>query len=182
VLSFEPTGFAFAKLRRNLQLNPQIAGRVTAVQCFLTAEGGKTLPQSVYSSWSLPRSAAAHEKHLGLPMATAGARSATLDRVLAEHTVEKVDLVKLDVDGFECDVLAGASNMIRRDRPAFVMEIMPYGLVEQGANLEQLLNFFIPLGYRLYDERSERPLPSDAAALERMIGEGASRNVIARVA
>src|SRR5262249_2220404 len=104
----------------------------------------------------------------------------TLDRILAEHAIEKVDLVKLDVDGFECAVLAGASNVIARDRPTFVMEIMPYGLVEQGANLEQLLNFLIPIGYGLYDERAEAALPSDAAALERMVGEGASWNVIAR--
>ena len=182
VLSFEPTAFAFAKLNRNLQLNPQIAGRVTALQCFLTGGDGQDLPSAVHSSWTLQRSAEAHEKHLGVPMATAGSRAATLDRVLAEHAIESVDLVKLDVDGFECDVLAGATDMIRRSRPIFVMEIMPYGLVEQGANLDQLLNFLIPSGYRLYDERSEAPLPSDAAALERMIGEGASRNVIARAA
>jgi len=61
-----------------------------------------------------------------------------------------------------------------------VMEIMPYGLVEQGASLEQLLNFFLPLGYRLYHERTDAALPTDATALERMIGEGASINVIAR--
>src|SRR5262249_9543868 len=71
-------------------------------------------------------------------------------------------------------------DTIRRSRPTFVTEIMPYGLIEQGANLEQLLNFLIPFGYRLYDERTEAPLPSEAAALERMIGEGGSRNVIAR--
>jgi hypothetical protein len=113
-------------------------------------------------------------------MATTGTRGATLDRVLAEHAVEKVDLVKLDVDGFECDVLAGATNMIKRDRPMFLMEIMPYGLVEQGASLEQMLDYLIPIGYRLYSERTEAPLPSEATALERMIGDGASRNVIAR--
>jgi FkbM family methyltransferase len=182
VLSFEPTAFAFAKLRRNLQLNPQIAGQVTALQCFLTGQDAKTFPASVYSSWSLQRSAEAHDKHLGVPMATAGARSATLDGVLAEQSIERVDLVKLDVDGFECDVLAGASDMIKHSRPTFVMEIMPYGLEERGTSLSQLLGFLIPSGYRLYDERTEVPLPSDAAALERMIGEGASRNVIARAA
>jgi len=181
VLAFEPTDFAFAKLRRNLELNPQIAGRATALQCFLTAHDGNTLPASVYSKWSVQRAAEAHEKHLGVRMATTGARGATLDRVLAEQGVEKVDLIKLDVDGVECDVLAGASNMLRRDRPTFVMEIMPYGLVEQGASLDQLLNFFTPLGYRFYDERRESLLPSDATALERMIGDGASRNVIARI-
>jgi FkbM family methyltransferase len=181
VLSFEPTAFAFAKLRRNLDLNPQIAGRVTALQYFLTGGNGDALPPSVFSNWSLQRSAEAHEKHLGVPMATAGARSATLDSVLAEQAVEKVDLIKLDVDGFECDVLAGASNMMRRDRPTFVMEIMPYGLVEQGASLEQLLSFFLPFGYRFYDERTEIAFPTHVKTLERMIGEGASRNVIARL-
>jgi len=182
VLSFEPTAFAFAKLRRNLQLNPEIADRVTALQCFLTGGDPKSFPASVYSSWSLQPSPEAHDKHLGVPMGTAGARGATLDGVLAEHSIERVDLVKLDVDGFECDVLAGANEMIRRSRPTFVMEILPYGLVEQGASLDQLLNFLIPFGYRLYNERTEALLPSDAAALERMIGEGASWNVIARAA
>jgi FkbM family methyltransferase len=182
VLSFEPTDFAFAKLRRNLDLNPQIARQATALQYFLTAADANTLPDSLYSSWSLPRTPGAHEKHLGLRMATAGARGATLDRVLADQGVARVDLVKLDVDGFECDVLAGANNMIGRDRPTFVMEIMPYGLVEQGASLEQLLNVFRSFGYRLYDERTEAALPTDAKVLERMIGEGASINVIARVA
>ena len=147
VLSFEPTEFAFAKLRRNLQLNPQIAGRVTPLQCFLTAERRKALPPAVYSSWPVLCSAEAHEKHLGLPMATRGARSATLDSVLAEHAVEHVDVVKLDVDGFECDVLAGATDMIKRDRPVFLMELMPYGLVEQGASLEQMLSYLLPIGY-----------------------------------
>jgi FkbM family methyltransferase len=181
VLSFEPTAFAFAKLRRNLELNPQIAGRVTALQCFLTAADDKALPQSVYSSWALARSAEAHEKHLGLSMATAGAHSATLDRVLAERAIERVDLVKLDVDGFECEVLAGAANMIERNRPTFVMEIIPYGLVEQGASLGRLLDFLGRFGYRLYDERTERQLPSEPSALEAVIGDGASRNVIARI-
>lgn len=180
VLAFEPTAFAFAKLCRNLQLNPELAGRVTPLQCFLSGAGDNRLPRAVYSNWSLQPSPEAHDKHLGLPMPTAGARSVTLDRVLAEHGVEKVDLVKLDVDGFECDVLAGSSGMIGRSRPTFVMEIMPYGLVEQGANLDQLLNFLIPLGYRLHDERTEALLPSDAATLERRIGAGASWNVIAR--
>jgi hypothetical protein len=44
------------------------------------------------------------------------------------------------------------------------------------------LALLIPSGYRLYDEQTEAPLPSDAAALEQMIGEGASRNVIVRAA
>lgn len=80
-------------------------------------------------------------------MGTPGARVAALDDVLADQAVEKVDLVKLVVDGFERDVLAGAGNTIDRDRPMFLMEIMPYGLVEPGTSLEQMLSYLIPVGY-----------------------------------
>lgn len=78
-------------------------------------------------------------------------------------------------------MLSGATRMIARDRPTFIMELAPYVLVERGATLTEFLNFFIPLNYRLYDEQAETELPSDPAALERMIGGGSSRNVVARV-
>lgn len=114
-------------------------------------------------------------------MTTSGAQIVTLDHILMQHRVERVDLVKLDVDGFECEVLAGATKMIARDRPIFIMELAPYMLVERGATLRKLLNFFIPLNYLLYDVWTETELLSDPAALERMIEEGSSRNVVARV-
>jgi hypothetical protein len=64
---------------------------------------------------------------------------------------------------------------------------IPQGALRQRnhplrTNLTQLLNYLIPIGYRLSDERTEALLPSEAAALEQMIGDGASWNVIARVA
>jgi FkbM family methyltransferase len=180
VLSFEPTAFAFEKLRKNLELNPEIKDRVRTFQCFLTAESKTPLPATIYSAWPLSRTKGVHEKHLGQAMETAGAHSATLDGVLTTEGINKVDLVKLDVDGFECNVLGGATTMVERDRPIFVMELCPYALTERGTTLQQFLNFFIPLGYRFYSARTEAPLPSDAFALERMIGDGASVNVLAR--
>jgi FkbM family methyltransferase len=188
VLSFEPTAFAFAKQLRNLALNPEICDRVTALQCFLTADERKPAPQSLYASWPLPHASwplphrpGVHGKHFGRSMITAGARTVTLDDLLLQCRIERIDLVKLDVDGFECEVLSGATQMMARDRPTFIMELAPYMLVERGATLAEFLNFFIPLNYRLYDEQAETELPSAPAALERMIGEGSSRNVVARI-
>src|ERR1700744_2187718 len=56
VLSFEPTEFAFQKQAKNLALNPDLAGRVTAFQCLLAAEDDICMPQAVYSSWPLKTS------------------------------------------------------------------------------------------------------------------------------
>jgi FkbM family methyltransferase len=181
VIAFEPTDFAFRKLRRNLELNPQLASRVTACHCFLTDTDTARVPSAIYSSWPLEPREGLHAKHLGHEMKTESAQARTLDGILAEVADRNVQLVKLDVDGFECDVLRGATRLLREVRPIFVMELSPYVLEEHGTSLEQLLSYFIPNGYVFYDERTDKRLPSVAAELQKMIGDGAGINAIARV-
>lgn len=181
VLAFEPTDFAFRKLQRNLALNPQLASRVEAFHCFLTERDDATVPGAIYSSWPLVGGDNLHAKHLGHEMPTETARARSIDGVLAAYPDRRVQLVKLDVDGFECQVLRGATALLRDVRPVFVMELAPYALDERGASLEELLSFFIPNGYAFFTEQDERPLPSTAPELQRLIGDGASINVIARV-
>ena len=113
-------------------------------------------------------------------MRTEAARARSIDSVLAEHPGQPVQLVKLDVDGFECDVLRGASRMLSTMRPIFVMELAPYVLEERGASLDELLSFFHPNGYRFYDERTNKPLPKSADELQQMIANGEGINAIAR--
>ncbi|OSI69426.1 FkbM family methyltransferase [Bradyrhizobium canariense] len=181
VIAFEPTEFAFRKLRRNLDLNPTLASRVEALHCFLTANDATPVPNAIYSSWPLAAEAGLHAKHLGREMQTESAEARSLDNVLAQGADRKVQLVKLDVDGFECDVLQGATSLLRDTRPIFVMELAPYVLEERGASLDQLLSYFIPNGYSFYDERTQKRLPSSANELQGMVSSGESVNVIARV-
>jgi FkbM family methyltransferase len=181
VIAFEPTDYAFRKLSRNLELNPELAGRVTACHCFLTAADDAEVPSAIYSSWPLVNEAGLHAKHLGREMRTGSARARSLDRVLSELADRKVQLVKLDVDGFECDVLRGATALLREVRPIFVMELAPYVLEERGSSLEELVSFFVPNGYSFYDERTDKPLPSSARKLQLLIADGAGINAIARV-
>jgi FkbM family methyltransferase len=181
VLAFEPTEFAFRKLRRNLDLNPSLASRVGLFHCFLTANDGVSIPNDIYSSWPLAAEDGLHAKHLGREMKTDKAQARSLDSILVEHADRKVQLVKLDVDGFECDVLRGASSLLRDARPIFVMELAPYVLEERGASLDQLVSHFVPNGYVFYDERTHKRLPSTARELQALVKSGESMNVIARV-
>jgi FkbM family methyltransferase len=181
VMAFEPTDYAFRKLSRNLALNPSLASRVEAYHCFLTGNDGARVPNSIYSSWPLTKEAGLHAKHLGREMRTESAQARSLDSILSEHADRKVQLVKLDVDGFECDVLRGATTVLRDARPVFVMELAPYVLEERGTSLDELLSYFVPNGYTLYDERTRKPLPSSAGELYRMIPNGAGINAIASV-
>ncbi len=60
---------------------------------------------------------------------TVAVATLTLDDVIADT---HVDLIKIDAEGAEPAVLAGAHRTIARDRPILFMEIWPYGLVSQG--------------------------------------------------
>ncbi|MDB5875808.1 MAG: FkbM family methyltransferase [Ramlibacter sp.] len=180
VLAFEPTDFAFRKLQRNIELNPGLASRITAYNCFLAAQNGDPLPDSIYSSWPLIAEPELHAKHLGRAMPTKSASTRSVDSVLAEAGDPPVRLVKLDVDGFECEILRGAAKLLSVQKPLFVMELAPYVLEERGASLGELLSLLTSNGYRLYDERTQQPLPSDAAPLQVLIADGESINVIAR--
>lgn len=181
VHAFEPTAFAYAKLLRNLSLNPELASRVTAHQCFLTREASNDVPQNVYSSWPLATRPDLHPKHLGQPKSTHGAQAQTLDRIMVENGDPAVDVIKIDVDGFECDVLSGADAILSRHKPTLVMELTPYVLEERGCSAETLISFLLARGYRLFDEKTEGELPTDNASISRLVRDGESVNVIAKV-
>jgi FkbM family methyltransferase len=181
VIAFEPTDYAFRKLSRNLEVNPQLAPRVTACHLFLTENDAERVPSAIYSSWPLAQESGLHAKHFGKEMRTEAAQARSLDSVLVELADRKVQLVKLDVDGFECNVLRGAQVLLRVVRPIFVMELAPYVLEERGTSLDEFVSFFVPNGYSFYDERTHKALPSSTRELQRLIADGAGINAIARV-
>lgn len=183
VIAFEPTQFAYEKLRRNISLNPALAKRIRAEQIMLTATPAEPLAGTLYSSWRVTgNSETRHRKHLGEAMPTDGARAMPLDDYLAASGIARVDFIKMDVDGHECAVLHGAARTLATSRPVLLMEIMPYGLSETGASLEQLLTQLRSSGYRLQRLEDHAPLPADAENLAALIPAGGSINVIANPA
>jgi FkbM family methyltransferase len=47
-----------------------------------------------------------------------------LDNVLRENSVEKVDLIKIDVEGAEYDVLKGLEETLEQDSPVLMVELL----------------------------------------------------------
>ena len=179
VIAFEPTDWAFAKLLANLALNPDIAHRVRPVQAFLVDRGDREVAATVPASWPLD-GRDVHPKLRGRAMAAEAAVATTLDAWLAGAKLTGIGFVKMDVDGHDCAVLAGAAEMLARDRPTFLMEISPYILEERGGSLGEILDRLEAVGYRLYGLRDGSPLPQDREALARSIPVGAGINAIAR--
>ncbi len=181
VFAFEPTSFAHSKLLRNLALNPSLAAIVEAEQLMLATSDDRRTELQIYSSWPLVPTDKLHANHLGRLQTTEGARAISLDTYLVQAKVSRVDFIKLDVDGYECEVLGGARHCLDRFRPPIVMELAPYVLRERGASLAQLTGILGRSGYRFTRLNGEK-VSQDVATLESKIAAGSSINVIARVA
>jgi FkbM family methyltransferase len=181
VYAFEPTDFAFTKLIKNRSLNPDLAHRIYCMQCMLVDQeiAGNPTPR-LYSSWPLKEYSGLHHLHQGRLMTTKGAEARTLDSVISALKVDRVDCIKLDIDGFECGMMRGASEVLTRWHPVIIMELAPYALEEQGASLEDLIGLLKQYGYLLFDLSKGTSLEMDSATLVRLIPPGASLNIIAR--
>lgn len=181
VFAVEPTSFAYQKLCANVALNPQLASRIDAEQIMLTESSDAFLEKEIYSSWPLAGAAQGHAKHGGRAMSTDGAHCASLTDFVESRNLEKVRLLKLDVDGFEVDVLRGGEAFLKRQKPILVMELAPYTLEDRGKSLDALLQILNDVGYRLADEKTGKPLASDSTNLRALVPDGGSVNVIAAV-
>jgi Methyltransferase FkbM domain len=63
----------------------------------------------------------------------------TLDRVANELKLDRIDFVKIDVEGAEASVVAGAGSVLAKMRPVMLLEINDGALRAQGIGAEDLL-------------------------------------------
>jgi FkbM family methyltransferase len=182
VFAFEPTDYAAAKLRVNLALNPELARRVTFKQSFLAADRAATLPTAVASRWPV---ANRHDDldidHLGKPEKLANASALTADDFCEEQRLERLDFVKLDVDGFEHSVLRGFRRSLERFRPCILIEFAPFIYSKRPArDFADLVAYIADMDYVLTQAGSGRPIQLDPEVLRREIIPGAAMNCLLR--
>ena len=178
VLAFEPTAYAHAKLRANLDLNPELIQRVSLRQLLLADTPGAEVPEAICSSWPLAHESGLHPEHLGKPRSTEGAGCSTLDEAVAAAGVETVAFIKLDVDGHELSVLRGGTQTLRKSRPVILVELCPHVCVEHGYPFAELVACLTGLGYR-FESLDGRALSDDSDALEKLIPVRGGINVLA---
>lgn len=70
----------------------------------------------------------------------------TIDNILLNYD-KKINLIKIDVDGFDYQVLLGSKNVILRDNPIIMFELMDETLEIVGYNRQDVYDFFESVGY-----------------------------------
>jgi len=100
-----------------------------------------------------------------------------LDTYVKRMTINKIDFIKIDVDGYETRVLEGAKQTIKKNLPIMVIE-MGRGLQEAyERSLEELITLLESFGYKFYNEKTEEEYQN----LIESLPEKASVNVLCKV-
>ncbi|HVW19133.1 MAG TPA: FkbM family methyltransferase [Solirubrobacteraceae bacterium] len=127
IVAVEPDPATFGKLRANV-------GSIEGVEAICVAVGGTDGEAAFYPS---PRTWESSFRPTPLSGEPISVRVVTLDTLLAELGLDRVDLVKLDVEGAEYEVLR-ASRALRTSVGAVIGELHP-GLPETYAAMRELL-------------------------------------------
>lgn len=130
--SFEPQPLAYDTLVRNIGLNDSPC-ETRPVRAMLGAEEG-TGAVSTYKTGNQGAATFAPTEGGGTPMVT-------LDSALEDGDHDNVGFIKIDVEGFQGQVLRGAHNILTRSKPPLWIEVF----AEEKAETDDILAAY---GYR----------------------------------
>ena len=146
VVAYEPNRHAFHSLKENLKLN-DIADRVISREVALSSVVGVAnmivpLNRNLSSGARLKSSETGidfpHWENLDL------VEIIPLDLDLQNMGIEKVDAIKIDVEGAELKVLQGAVNLISTQRPPIIIELLDYSTYLQVCSFLQSTGYGQP--------------------------------------
>jgi FkbM family methyltransferase len=149
VFSFEPQPRSAAALRSSANANG--LDTISVIEMVVRAVEGDVpffIPATGSGVGSLSREHASQ---------ASGARevirqSISLDAFFSFNSTDRVDLIKIDVEGFEADVLKGAKGTLRRFSPIVWFEVNPAALRAAGHTQDDGIQILESCGYcRFFD-------------------------------
>jgi FkbM family methyltransferase len=142
VVAYEPTRYGFERMRANLRLNPSIQSRINVLKRGL-ADSPATVQAALEARFSLRVLAHTEPETVQLE---------TLD--LAWNR-DRLDFVKIDVDGHDVGVVRGGIRTLRRFRPVVMAEFSQKHLALYGKSVSDLALAFMEAGYEMCEVLGE---------------------------
>jgi len=148
VISFEPTSKTFNRFLENIQINhfSNIEAHQVAISNTI-GEAKLNIASDGFDAWN----------SLGIPSAgkvieNETVKTYTLDSFFkTKKEIEKISLIKIDVEGWEIPVIEGAVKLCSKlDAPNLIVEFTDSNAINCGYSCTDLYNLLVEYGYKLY--------------------------------
>lgn len=181
VVAFEPVSWAQEKLEINMALNN--FGNIVLEKMGLSDKPAKNVEVEIAASWPVrthnaPPPNRLHPIHKG-KLIKAQIDFSTMDNYVNSRKVEKVDLIKIDTDGYELRVLHGGARTLKQFTPILIVEMDQNTLKEKGDTLKDLVSFLERFGYKFYSVENGFRNLNKADILSSKPGKTRSANIVA---
>lgn len=137
VHAFEPLPRVYKLLQRNVSIN-----ETTAIKTWQMAMGStKGLARMFDPGGDAPTSASLSEEFATAKFSRlreVDVQVTTVDLFCSEHGIQGVDLIKIDVEGFEEHALQGMRQVVAASKPIILMEVLPGEEVRLRSTVSQL--------------------------------------------
>lgn len=159
VIAVEPSPRELIRLRKNIQLND--AHNIDLMEMALADRPG-VLQLRIAEGEHAGQNTLGDFAYEGVQ--TAGMKSVvatTLDDIIRRQAVDRVDVVKLDLEGAEIRALRGARDVLRRLKPLLLIEVNDAALRHQGGHPSELLDLLSEENYAILaiDDATGEPVP-----------------------
>jgi FkbM family methyltransferase len=149
LFSIEPVANNAGRLRANLRLNG-LERIVSVMECALgdnegSMEIGREAGGGAETGNAALRPGA---EAIGENLEWTTTRVRRLDNVADDFSLDRLDFIKIDVEGAELSVLKGGMKTIERFRPIIYGEFSSQGMPKFGGTFADVGTLFAPLGYR----------------------------------
>jgi FkbM family methyltransferase len=147
VFSFEPTPETFRWLQHNIFING--IKNISSINIALSNYSGEqefNISHEGFDAWNsfgIPSAGNVIEKiHV---------TTVTFDDFICQNNLERIDLIKIDVEGWEINVLKGGQNYFNKSTSAaLLIEFTDSNLIGAGFSSKELYNLLLSFGYQLF--------------------------------
>ena len=140
VYAFEPDPRIFLHLTKNIVINQ--AGSVTPIREALSDHTGVARMTALLgaSNFLIPKRGRTNQRTLDV-------KCTTLDAFVTQHRIQRIDWIKVDIEGVEPLFLQGSGKTLQRFKPIMIMELNPVLLARNDSSVEEVSSLLAEWGY-----------------------------------
>jgi FkbM family methyltransferase len=147
IYAFEPITRTVQRLKDNLSLNK--CGSSVTVEKLAVGKSSSTLTLHIGNQYNWGMSSV--NRHEESSTDTEIITCVAIDEYVRLHKIQKIDLMKIDVEGAEFDAVSGMQETLTNLRPIVLIELLDAHLEKQGHHSSEIYPIFFDLDYEAWE-------------------------------